>query len=66
MPSSTSDVTLNSFCLFPGKAGSNLREYLRKRLEERKQRQRNKSGPSVGKYIMKMKGPSNQRSGEFL
>ncbi|XP_043461333.1 E3 ubiquitin-protein ligase MYCBP2 isoform X1 [Leptopilina heterotoma] len=48
--------------IFEGKAGSSIREYLRKRLEERKQRHRTKSGSSSSKHVGKLKGSNNQRS----
>ncbi|XP_063987126.1 E3 ubiquitin-protein ligase MYCBP2 isoform X2 [Diachasmimorpha longicaudata] len=45
-----------------GKSGSNLKDYLKRRLEDRKQRQRMKAGPSTIKWCMKMKGANNQRT----
>ncbi|XP_074101339.1 MYC binding protein highwire isoform X2 [Cotesia typhae] len=45
-----------------GRSGSNFKEYLKRRLEERKQRQRIKAGPSVVQWSgIKMKGANNQR-----
>ncbi|XP_043286736.1 E3 ubiquitin-protein ligase MYCBP2 isoform X2 [Venturia canescens] len=47
--------------MFEGRPGSNIRDYLRRRLEERKQRQRSKAGPSAVKWGIKIKGSNNQR-----
>ncbi|KAK0177732.1 hypothetical protein PV328_001750 [Microctonus aethiopoides] len=45
-----------------GRSGSNLKDYLKRRLEERKQRQRIKAGPSAVQWSgIKMKSTNNQR-----
>ncbi|XP_011315230.1 E3 ubiquitin-protein ligase MYCBP2 isoform X2 [Fopius arisanus] len=62
-PSGAGDIgMMRLHILFEGKSGSNLKDYLKRRLEERKQRQRMKAGPSTVKWCMKMKGSNNQRS----
>ncbi|XP_034942184.1 E3 ubiquitin-protein ligase MYCBP2-like [Chelonus insularis] len=49
--------------LFEGRSGSNFKEYLKRRLEERKQRQRIKAGPSVVQWSgIKIKASNNPRS----
>ncbi|XP_015122961.1 E3 ubiquitin-protein ligase MYCBP2 isoform X2 [Diachasma alloeum] len=62
-PSGAGDIgMMRLHMLFEGKSGSNLKDYLKRRLEERKQRQRMKAGPSTIKWCMKMKGANNQRT----